>query len=141
MTDIGQLGEELVAQWLTSQGWYILQRRWRCPWGEIDLIAQSQPLSLLAFVEVKTRSPENWDADGRLAITSQKQARVCRSAAWFLSQHPHLAALPCRFDVALVSYHRQVSQPLKGLSSVIAHPGYQLALHTYLESAFEGTMA
>lgn len=38
--DIGNAGEDLVAQWLQSQGWVILYRRWRCRWGEIDIIAQ-----------------------------------------------------------------------------------------------------
>ena len=38
--DIGVLGEDLVAQWLQSQGWVILHRRWHCRWGEIDIIAQ-----------------------------------------------------------------------------------------------------
>lgn len=38
--DIGVLGEDLVAQWLQSTGWIILHRRWRCRWGEIDLVAR-----------------------------------------------------------------------------------------------------
>ena len=42
--DIGVLGEELVAQWLQSTGWIILRRRWRCRWGEIDIIARQQPV-------------------------------------------------------------------------------------------------
>jgi len=41
--DIGVLGEDLVAQWLLSTGWSILQRRWRCRWGEIDLVARLDP--------------------------------------------------------------------------------------------------
>jgi len=40
--DIGVLGEELVAQWLQSTGWVILHRRWRCRWGEIDIIASQE---------------------------------------------------------------------------------------------------
>ncbi|MBH8574177.1 YraN family protein [Nostocaceae cyanobacterium CENA369] len=38
--DIGQIGEDLVAQWLESTGWVILHRRFACRWGEIDIIAQ-----------------------------------------------------------------------------------------------------
>jgi putative endonuclease len=38
--DIGALGEDLVAKWLTQSGWNILHRRWRCRLGEIDIIAQ-----------------------------------------------------------------------------------------------------
>ncbi|MEH1902351.1 MAG: YraN family protein [Nostoc sp.] len=38
--DIGQLGEDLVAQWLQSTGWIILHRRFSSRWGEIDIIAE-----------------------------------------------------------------------------------------------------
>lgn len=41
--DIGVLGEDLVAQWLQSTSWMILHRRWRCRWGEIDIIARKEP--------------------------------------------------------------------------------------------------
>ncbi|GAC1478746.1 MAG: hypothetical protein NVS2B14_19750 [Chamaesiphon sp.] len=110
MPNIGELGEKLVAQWLQAQGWTILQHRWRCRWGELDLIARQYPVAphlppiqaLLDFVEVKTHSQGNWDADGLLSITLQKQAKILHLAQLFLARHPDLADLPCRFDVALV---------------------------------------
>lgn len=162
--NIGELGEQLVAEWLQAQNWIIRHRRWRCRWGEIDLIAQQQENSspsasfhspLLAFVEVKTRSQRNWDVDGRLAITLQKQAKLWRTAELFLAEYPELANLPCRFDVALVSCQKlsqrscsselastaamgKVRQvPPVQLGQPILVAGYQLILQDYIQSAFD----
>ena len=74
----------------------------------------------LLFVEVKTRSDRNWDADGSLAITPKKQAKLIKSASTFLAQNPQLSELACRFDVALV--RRTASEDFR--------------LQTYIEQAF-----
>ncbi|MFN5514855.1 MAG: YraN family protein [Cyanobacteriota bacterium] len=120
-TDVGQLGEDLVARWLSAQGWRILHRRWRWRLGEIDLIARQINPDLLAFIEVKTRRPGNWDQGGVLAVTRPKQRKIILTAQQFLTCYPQLATLPCRFDVALVT-----AAP-EGLS-----------LGEYLPGAFEG---
>lgn len=174
--NVGELGEQLVADWLRTQGWVILHHRWRCRWGEIDLIAQQNPSSqanrtaervgqgenfapypLLTFVEVKTRSRGNWDTDGLLAITQSKQTKIRKTAELFLAEHSNLASLPCRFDVALVSYKQlyqrscrnsistpsivvkatgiQVPPVQLGQPRVVA--GYQLILQDYIQSAFD----
>lgn len=160
--DTGVLGEELVAQWLLSQGWLILHRRWRCRWGEIDIIAHQEPMlsstqdSILAFVEVKTRSRGSWDAGGLLSVTPQKQAKLWQTAQCFLATRPDLADRVCRFDVALVRCQRlparqrhqpddafpleasaiTLSQPVQlGKATVIDE--HQLILQDYIPSAFE----
>lgn len=169
--DIGILGENLVAQWLQAQGWEILHQRWRCRWGELDIIAQ-QPVGTntstdaiatpyLVFVEVKTRSQGNWDADGLLAIAAPKQAKLLHAAQLFLAQRADLAEFPCRFDVALVSYqprershrigkqtccsppvaaaqHQERQKPSSiGLGQAAEIAGYQLILQDYIQSAFD----
>ena len=37
--DLGDRGENLTADWLLSRGYQILDRRWRCRYGELDLVA------------------------------------------------------------------------------------------------------
>ncbi|MGQ9836522.1 MAG: YraN family protein [Cyanobacteriota bacterium] len=118
----GDAGESWVRQYLGRQGWQILAQQWRCRWGELDLVASRG--NVLIFVEVKTRSPGSWDQVGLLAVGIPKQQRLIRSAQVFLSQHPHLSELLCRFDVALVE--RRVCQ---------GETDYVLV--EYLEGAFE----
>ncbi|QIR37759.1 YraN family protein [Tolypothrix sp. PCC 7910] len=144
--DIGDVGEDLVAQWLQSTGWSILHRRFMCRWGEIDIIAQSNDSpaqnSTLAFIEVKTRSPGNWDMGGRSAITTKKQTKLWRTAEIFLAQHPDKADYPCRFDVAIVycqkiseNFYETISNPQVLATSVVA--GYQFQLQEYIPAAFD----
>jgi len=143
---------------LEQQQWHILAQRWHCRWGELDIIARSpastakSPICFdrLAFVEVKTRQSRNWDADGRLAITRQKQQKLWKTARLFLGKHPHLSELSCQFDVALVQCNKlkqsgpadigQVDHLLRSTTIEVQKPirvgAYQLLLLDYIESAF-----
>ncbi|PSB04824.1 YraN family protein [Merismopedia glauca] len=150
--NIGYLGEELVAQWLQQQGFQIFARRWRCLWGEIDLVGLLLPntitktLPKLVFVEVKTRRQGNWDAGGLLAITPAKQAKIRQSAAFLIAEYPDLSNYACQFDVALVHYlqanlNNTQNTPIDGSSLAIGKPisiqGYTLYIQDYIESAFD----
>jgi putative endonuclease len=145
VSTVGQHGETLVSQWLQQQGWAILARGWTTRWGELDIVAlkRHNGSSCLAFVEVKTRSKGNWDEDGLSAVTFSKQAKLWKTAQLFLAQHPHLAEGICRFDVALVNVRRSPSKTQStsntaiNLGQPLTRDGYDLTLHTYLESAFE----
>jgi putative endonuclease len=139
MATVGELGENLVADWLQLQKWQILQRRWRSRGGEIDLIALSESQVTLAFVEVKTRSAGNWDLGGKLAIDGRKQQRIYQSASIFLSFNPKWSDLSCRFDVALVSCQKSSQSSLGDFSLECPcqwRSGYQLQLQEYLVAAF-----
>ena len=149
MKDIGSLGEKLVGKWLYLQNYDLLQQNWRCRWGEIDIIAQDKVDRIIVFVEVKTRSQNNWDENGLLGVNTAKQGKIIKTASLFLAKHPQLAELPCRFDVALVNYKKypllrskdteinigEITRLTIGQPVVVKQ--YQLTIESYLESAFE----
>jgi putative endonuclease len=151
---VGQLAENLVAEWLQQQGWQILAQRWHCRQGELDLVAVRS--DCLAFIEVKARSRGNWDADGLLAITPAKQEKLTFTAQMFLAAHPALAELPCRFDVAIVKAQSKaqpaVSQPvIQPATQPVSQPitigqpltieNYRLTLQHYISGAFESSIS
>jgi putative endonuclease len=155
-TKIGALGEQIVSQWLESKSYRLLYHNWRCRWGEIDLIAEDIANSTIIFVEVKTRSCNNWDSDGLEAISLTKQKKISNSAVLFLAKNPQYADFYMRFDVALVNYKKQpVRQQLarsvakldlaskEDIATLSNHffsdfkNGYILKIVNYLENAFE----
>lgn len=134
--EVGDRGEMLVANLLKNNGWQILATQWRCKWGEIDLIACDR--QWLIFVEVKTRGIYNLDANGSLAITPKKQAKLIKTALVFLDRHPQLSELACRFDVALVGHQKNINnfdQPCKSIISTTIVPSH-FYLQDYIEQAF-----
>jgi len=141
-TDLGNLGEQLVAQWLQTKRCTILHRQWHSRFGEIDLIARGASgqgtlrSDLIAFIEVKTRSHGNWDADGLLSVTRSKQKKLRTTARYFLVRHPHLSHLPCRFDIALVSCHTRLTPGDKRLSLQVPNSPKHLTLQSYIRDAF-----
>jgi putative endonuclease len=93
---------------LRLHGWRILARNWRCPAGEIDIVARRG--RVLAVIEVKSRADL---AAGITAVAPRQQRRVARAAEAFLATRPDLAALAVRFDVMVVA-SRQFPRRLPG---------------------------
>ena len=98
----GVRAEWLAALSLQVKGYRILERRFKTPVGEIDLVVKRG--RVVAFVEVKARAEL---ADAAHAISPQSRARIERAAQWYLSQRlmaqpPHTKAEMHRFDMVLV---------------------------------------
>lgn len=94
----GRLAEHLAAAAYFLRGYQILERRFRAPGGEIDLIARKG--RLLAFVEVKLRASAD---DAVLAVTPASRRRFEAAAASFLARRPQLAGFMVRYDIAAVT--------------------------------------
>ena len=94
----GDRGEDLVARYLQKAGYTLLDRQWRCRFGELDLVARSRE-GIVCCVEVKLRGPKSMGLP-REAVDARKQARLRRTAGAYLSCYELDA--PARFDVAEV---------------------------------------
>ena len=81
---LGRKGEAIAARHLVRSGLTIVERNWRCPQGEIDLVARDG--DEVVFVEVKTRSSVAFGHPLE-AITVQKLARLRRLAAAWCESH------------------------------------------------------
>jgi putative endonuclease len=93
----GRFAERLCRWHLRLRGWRILACDWRCPAGEIDILARRR--GILAAIEVKSR-PDF--ATGAMAIQPRQRRRIARAAEAFLAMRPELAPLALRFDVMVV---------------------------------------
>jgi putative endonuclease len=94
----GLSAESKASAFLIAKGYRILARRFRTPYGEIDIVARRR--NLLAFVEVKARA--NLD-DAAWSVTPQQQQRIVAAAQAWLMTHPEHAAFDMRFDAVLIA--------------------------------------
>ncbi len=97
-TAIGNRGEDAAAAYLERIGYCIEQRNWRCPIGEIDIIARDE--EVLVLVEVKTRRTEK-SGSAEEAVSLAKQRRLARLAAAYEASHARREAA-IRFDVIAI---------------------------------------
>ena len=84
---LGQRGEAYAAQRLTALGYTIRERNWRCPAGEIDLVAEQH--NVLVFVEVRTRRGNRLGTPEE-SITPAKRAHLIAAAQTYLGEYDQL---------------------------------------------------
>ncbi len=92
----GMAAEDIALRHYISRGCTELERRWKTPDGEIDLIIDQN--GLVIFVEVKARKTLDMAAG---AITQKQQLRLMNCARQYLAKHANLNA-DCRFDLAMI---------------------------------------
>lgn len=95
---VGKDGENLAAAYLQKNGYLILERNYRSPCGEIDIICSHR--GQLVFVEVKTRRSTSFGVPEE-AVTRRKQEHIKKSALCYLAnlQQPYRSI---RFDVIAI---------------------------------------
>ena len=104
--DLGRRGENEAAAYLTGLGYRIVDRNWRCPSGEIDIVALDG--TELVIVEVKTRSGRGY-GDPLEAVIPQKLTRLCVLAGAWRRAHRGVRARTTRIDLigVLIPRHEQ----------------------------------
>jgi len=111
---VGVYGERVALRHLTEAGLEVLETNWRCPAGEIDIVAVEG--DVLVICEVKTRSTLTFGTPAE-ALTPAKTRRLWRLAACWLAEHdlPHsdvrvdlVAVVRQRRGPALVEHVRGV---------------------------------
>ncbi|UCB42434.1 MAG: YraN family protein [Dehalococcoidales bacterium] len=100
--ETGILGEKLAAEFLQGRGYRIVETNYRCPEGEIDIIARHG--DFLVFVEVRTKRSKQFGSPEE-SITSVKQERLRLTAARYRDEHDSLPE-QWRIDVVVVELNR-----------------------------------
>lgn len=95
---LGRLGERLAADYLSQHGYSIREMNYRCPIGEVDIVATEG--DYLVFVEVRTRRGRGMGLPEE-SITLAKQAKLVTVAQAYLQGHGELAT-DWRIDVVAV---------------------------------------
>lgn len=106
----GRRAEEICAERLRRDGWWILERNWRIRAGELDLIVRKG--QVLAIVEVKASHTGLFagPTSPAFAVGPNKQRRLRRLAsAWIASNGRRIAFREVRFDVVGVLFNRDGS--------------------------------
>ncbi|MDA3629814.1 YraN family protein [Saccharopolyspora oryzae] len=95
---LGLEGERLAAGLLEHRGMTVLDRNWRCPHGELDIVAADG--ESVVFCEVKTRSGVDYGGP-RYALNAEKIGRIRNAARAWLAER-ELVGCSVRFDFVSV---------------------------------------
>jgi putative endonuclease len=106
---LGSWGEQQAASFLTTQGYQIITRNYRCRYGEIDLIAKDN--AVWCFIEVKTRQTASY-GDGYQAVTPLKRRHMLKAALSYLAG-AGLMEEPARFDIVSIDFYSNTEYRIK----------------------------
>lgn len=95
----GAAAEELAAAALIEKGYQILDRNWRCRFGELDIVAESG--GILVVIEVRSRSGTTSFGTPSESVNARKMIQVRNTAQHYIHQKRYYER-PIRFDVISV---------------------------------------
>lgn len=102
-TQFGNLAENLARRYLESKGYEIIERNYRKPWGEIDIIVFKDDVCV--FVEVKANSREfigNFNPE--LRVDSKKLGKIIKTAELYMANEAVRISHDWQVDVISVTF-------------------------------------
>ena len=100
--ELGKRGETLALKKIKRLGYKKIIRNYRCPLGEVDLIARDR--DTLVFIEIKTRKGRSTDY-AKEAVNERKKRQISKVALAYMKSNDCPDA-KARFDVVAVSIGR-----------------------------------
>lgn len=102
ITSKGNDAEQRAATFLQQHNLVLLEKNYRCRFGEIDLIMRDD--DTVVFIEVRMRTNPHYGG-AAASITSTKQHKLVCAAQHYLAKYED--DFPCRFDAVLISGERR----------------------------------
>ena len=96
--ELGRIGENIIADYITKLGYKVIERNFECNQGELDIIAKDK--EELVFIEVKTRTDISY-GEASEAVTNTKKRHLINSIKYYIYKQK-LENQPIRIDVAEV---------------------------------------
>lgn len=104
---LGKWGEKMAAKYLEANSFTILENNLRTPYGEIDLIACKDGVTV--FFEVKTRITTSFGLPEE-SVNQRKQQHLLNSAEHYIQEHPEVEGA-WRIDVIAIRRFRDGRSP------------------------------
>lgn len=101
--ETGILGEKIARDFLTSRGYRILETNYRCPHGEVDIIAWHR--DCLVFVEVRAKRRLNFGSPEESITAAKKEHMI--AIAWHYQQTLDQPPPLWHIDVVAVELNQQ----------------------------------
>lgn len=96
--ELGRIGENIIADYITKLGYKVVERNFACNQGEIDIVAKDK--EELVFIEVKTRTDISY-GEASEAVTDTKKRHLINTIKYYIYKQK-MENQPIRIDVAEV---------------------------------------
>ncbi|MEK7506696.1 MAG: YraN family protein [Patescibacteria group bacterium] len=107
--ELGFLAENIAARHLESKGYRVIERNFRKPWGEIDVIAAKD--GALYFVEVKANRQEFiGDFNPEVRVNPEKLSKIIKTAALYMTQETSAPKAEWQVDIISVTFNQSTKK-------------------------------